>query len=337
MSEQQKQTSQTPELDIIEGRQEPGQGVDVELGGKDGGEGNRTTETKKPNDEEPHGKTAQRPEPDGVESLRAQLAAARLREAEKARRVEELERRNREFETASVETKTSILDAGIREAGLQKEAAKRAFQEAAAQQNAEGMADAQDKMADAAARLLRLQEGKSELQRQSGQPRTEGRVEARDAQQQPVHDNPIERVAAQMPAKSAAWIRQHPECITDAGMYDRMIRSHHVAVDQGLEPESPEYFGFIEQRLGYRAATQPNDPEPRREARQEPEKRPQSYAAPARGGHDATGSRNGNGRRTVTLTPEQRAVADAMEIPYDKYAASMLALEDEGRINKRTH
>jgi hypothetical protein len=109
-------------------------------------------------------------------------------------------------------------------------------------------AKAQRALAQAEAHLLQLENGKARLEESLNQTQ-EGRVEAPQipnfAPQVP--KDPVEIYAERLTPKSASWLRSHPEVVD---RIPRLTRAHEDALEDGLVAESPEYFSFIEQRLG---------------------------------------------------------------------------------------
>ena len=59
--------------------------------------------------------------------------------------------------------------------------------------------------------------------------------------------DPVDVYAERLTPKSAAWLRDHPEVVD---RIPRLTRAHEDALEDGLAPESPEYFSYIEKRLG---------------------------------------------------------------------------------------
>ena len=126
--------------------------------------------------------------------------------------------------------------------------AERIYADAMASGDSALAAKAQREMARIEARLLQLENGKRALEERL--QTTEGRVAEpempRFAPQQ--HMDPVEAVASQLTPKSAAWIRAHPEAATQI---QKLTAAHSAAVQlKGYEPESPEYFKYVEKQLG---------------------------------------------------------------------------------------
>ena len=142
---------------------------------------------------------------------------------------------------------------------------------------------------------------------------------------------------SQYGAKTQAWLEAHPKAFTDARYLNKAILAAQEATAiEGIADQSPEYFAFIEEKLGERQVQQPQSddtdetdegdelPVPAAAEHRtidhqsyEPEKPQQRAAGP--GSMAAVPTRNvpqgGNGggnRRTPTLNAEEREVADAL-------------------------
>ena len=109
-----------------------------------------------------------------------------------------------------------------------------------------------------------------------------------------------------MTPKSAAWVRSHPEFVTDAKKNRMMIAAHQLAIGHDLEPDSDEYFESVERTLALRkeepAVVIDEDP---MAAAAKPIVKPSPPAAPvSRSGNGAGGRPN-----VVTLSADERETA----------------------------
>jgi chromosome segregation ATPase len=121
--------------------------------------------------------------------------------------------------------------------------------------------------------------------------------------------------------KAREWIGEHKEYLTDKSFRDRATKAHYLAGIEGIKDDTPEYFAFIEEKLGL-SGDGKKQAEPK--ARQASSVRP--GAPPSRGGSNESG-----GGRFVRLTPAQREAAEICgmtDVEYAKY------LEDEKKSGK---
>lgn len=181
------------------------------------------------------------------------------------------------------------------------------------------IAAAQRRIGETAAELKQLEAGKASLP-----AATEGRVDTRREERRvPTEDEKFDRYIGQFKPRVQDWLRKHPECVKDQSKNERVIRAHHVAMDQGLEDGSDEYFDFLDQKMGYATDdsggdnVKPNgkggDPSLRAvpQQRQQPRQENRSMRVAPVSREGGGGSGGGGGGTQVTLTAgEQRNATD---------------------------
>lgn len=205
--------------------------------------------------------------------------------------------------------------------------AERAYADAMASGDYQAAGRAQRAMASAEAHLLRLQNEKSQAEQYIESLRTEGRVQAPPRQTfdpAPQSQDPIEQMAARLTPKSAAWLRAHPEA---ANKVEKLTAAHASAVElEGLKPETPEYFRYVEEKLGI---TQPQRSAPKKIM----------PSAPVQSSSSMSSSRSSQNGSTMVLSPAEveQAVLNEPELPRDKalevYARNKAALIREGKLS----
>jgi len=67
--------------------------------------------------------------------------------------------------------------------------------------------------------------------------------------------DPIERQCQGRSQRDAAWIRAHPEYVTDPRKLAKLSAAHHDALAEGHDPSSDSYLGHVERFLGLRGAS----------------------------------------------------------------------------------
>ena len=231
------------------------------------------------------------------ETLKGQLGQTtqRLVGAER-----ELETTRQQLETTKKEATSSQLDtvmSGIQAAESELKSAKQEFVTAAEAGNFSAQADAQERIAEAKARVLRLREAEGDLKDQA----TTKPAPRQETRQQPSHD-PVEAFTKGMSPKSAAWIRSHPDCVTDPKKNARMLAAHNLAMADDIPVDSDDYFARIEAGIAPKQVQQ--DPKP------EPGKvniRPSAPVAPA---GNASGGMNGGGQTVKLSVREVQSATD---------------------------
>jgi hypothetical protein len=228
--------------------------------------------------------------------------AAELAQQQTARRLEEVTQELQTTKTAVTESQLDTVLSGIQAAEAEATAAEQAYIAAAESGDFAAQARAQRKISAAEARIQRLNEAKGDLEEaKSAKPAP--RVEARpDPRQQPT--DRVEQFAANMSPRSAAWIRAHPDCITDDKKNKRMLAAHNDCLADDIAIDSDEYFARIEARIaGSVAKVEPKvEPKPDTSG-----KRPISAAA---SGANTGGGMNGGGTEVRLSQREVLAATD---------------------------
>lgn len=293
-------------------------------------------------DEKPVEKAAEAPPPpekaaegnreSALEDLKAQIEAHKRAVAQERAAREAAERQAREYESRvggyeseAQDHRLTAINNALRAVQAEADSAERIYADALAEGNHAQAAKAQRAIAALEARALQLENGKAAIE-DAAQARQ--RQPAPIPRQQPAED-PIEAWANQLTPQSAAWVRQHRDRLADPAVQRRVAAAHSAAIElEGLEAESPEYFRFVEERLGMRKS----------------ETKPAEPAAPARkpvpsAPVGAGGAGGGRSERTMTLTAEMRSVAHNLYPELTpaqaekQYALDRAALIKEGKIS----
>ena len=112
-----------------------------------------------------------------------------------------------------------------------------------------------DQIMDAKISLDKLRNGRVQIEAIRGAPADdddERPAPTRRQERQPTEDDLIEERLSQMAPRTADWLREHPEYLTDQKKQNRASAAHFKAVSEDLQPDTDEYFEFIETELGMR-------------------------------------------------------------------------------------
>jgi len=195
-------------------------------------------------------------------------------------------------ESQVVTSQLGTVESGIAAAEAEAQQAEQAYTVAFEAGDGAAMARAQRLIARSEGNLQRLTEAREDLKDVATRKGAGGDPNARQAPQRRQAADPVEATAATLSAKSAAWVRAHPECITDPRMNARMMAAHNLAVADDVALDSEEYFQRIEDGVKMKKSTPEPDGGGKGDGR-----RPSSGAAP--GGGSGGGL---NGGTTVKLT-----------------------------------
>jgi hypothetical protein len=192
-----------------------------------------------------------------------------------------------------VVSQADTIEAGILAAENEGKAVEAEYVQAFEAGDAPAMARAQRKMAAVEGRLGRLREAKDDLKEEAGKTTV-----SRQTPTQRAPSDPVEAVARTLSSASAAWVRAHPDCITDPKKNARMLAAHNLAVADDIPIDTPEYFERIEAGVNPTKTAAPAKEEKKPGAGV----RPSSAAAPS---GDVGGGMNGSSGATVQLTKRE--------------------------------
>lgn len=249
----------------------------------------------------------------GIDELKKQLTSFRQRAEAAERAARESEGRVAAVSRNAIDANLNMIVSSIETAKGASGTAKADYQRAMEAGDYAKAAEAQEQMADARANLLRLQERKSEME--SG----------RQTQQTPQPVSEVERIASQLSAPSAAWVRAHPDV---AKNFNKAEAAHRYAVDiEGVTVDTPDYFKRVEEILGMRKSEKTADGE----IEATPTRKSPPAQAPVT--QSTQSLRTGQAsRQSVTLTTAEREIAREMNMTDREYAIEKLAAIRDGQI-----
>ena len=259
----------------------------------------------------------------GIKELRVRLEQEQIARADAEKRAREMQhnanRANMEVQDTNLQLIHSAMENVKRNSDILKQHYAAALQAGAFDKAAE----IQEHMGINSAKLLQLENGRAALQSRLDNPPPQV--------QQPV--DPVEQVASQLSPRSASWVRNHPQCITDKRLYQKMVGAHNIAVADGYSPDTDEYFDFIENQMGFRRgagrSTEVEVDEPMSAASAPAQRRGAPPPAPS----SRAASGNNGSKNVVRLSSEEREMAQMMGMTPEEYGKNKLALKREGKLN----
>lgn len=255
---------------------------------------------------------------EGIDKLKRKFEAERQRNIELERRAAEAERYAQRAAFQTQDANYQMVVSAIGQVKMESEAIKAAYSSAMAAGDFDKAAELQEALAVRAHQISELSAGEREM-----------RARLEEAARQPVKPMPrsdepiVEQLARVVSPKSAAWLRSHGDTLNDERTVKRMFRAHDDAIDDGIEPDTPEYFEFIEGRLGIRG-------------RNGAEEAPEPAPAPRRSAPPppAPVSRGGQRQNVVRLSAQEAEMAKMMNMSEVDYAKNKVALQREGKLGK---
>jgi hypothetical protein len=253
---------------------------------------------------------------DGVEELRRRLEVERKGREEAEYRAHQAtsqaQQARSEVDSSNLQLVRTAIDTMKREGDI----LKANYKQAMAVGDYDSAAEYQEAMADARAKLLQLENGMSAMEAQSRQP-----------VQQVQHADPVEQLASQLSAPSAAWVRAHPEYARTPRLTQKMIAAHNLVTADGIASDTPEYFASVEKVLGIGA---PVEQESALSSASAPAQR---RSAPAAAPVSRSGTASGTRPNVVRLSSEEREMASMMGMSPEDYARNKIALKREGKLH----
>lgn len=226
--------------------------------------------------------------------------------AEERKRLARVEQERDAARQGMATREAEAIDAGIAAAETEATAAAAEYQAAFDAGDSKRMADAQRRIARAEARTLRFAEAKQELEyRREPEPQ-----KRRQVQQQPTDQ--FETYLSQFTERTAGWLREHRDWVTDGKKNAKLQAAHYDAVANDIQPDTDEYFTHVEERIGLREAAEP-EPAPKTNGAAKPAARKGPPAAPPVSGGGRGGG--GNSGNEVRLTAnEAKAATDGTHV-----------------------
>lgn len=267
-------------------------------------------------DEKIEKKVEEKPEvsPDeGILAMKKRLEAAETARLEAEKRAREASERAQKASSETKDANYQLVVNAIETVKSRAESIKQAYASAMSSGDYEKAAQLQEALAINAQQLSELKRGKKAMKEEMEKGNKSDEQLPRESSNEPM----IDQLARQVSPKSASWIRENRDELDNERMIRRMFRAHEDAVDDGLAPDSDEYFSYIENRLGLKKDITEvvEAPQPRKS---------QPPAAPV--------TRGGQRPNVVRLSRDQVEMAKMMGMSEADYAKNMVALQREGKM-----
>lgn len=262
-----------------------------------------------------------------------QIAEAERNARQKAeyyahQQAQQVGRANNEVQDSNLRIIMNAIDSTEQAAAV----AERDYAEAMAAGDYSLAAKAQRAIAQAESHLLQLNNGKSKLEEMLQQT-SEGSVyEPQVPSFEPrIPQDPVEMYAERLTPKSAKWLREHPEA---AESIEKLTAAHTAAIQlKGYEPESKDYFRYIEKQLGM---SRENYDEPRDNSKKQ---KTNLSSAPVSSSGSVSSSYSSGSANTMVLSPQEveMAILAEPELPRDRaieaYARNKAYLVKQGKLS----
>lgn len=261
---------------------------------------------------------------DAIDALQAQLDAANRRAAEAEERARSNESKLSAANDRVAQSDYDRVQGYIAAAKAKQDSIKRAIKSASELGDHDKFAELQTELATVATRLLQYEDAKVDLETKHHREKAER--DARPERVEPQQNvDPFEARISGLSAKSQAWLREHPECVTDEAENAKVLWAHKDAVKKGIRVDSPQYFDHLENLMGFTNSDGDDDGEvdietPRSESRRSLPAAPVSRDT--RMGQVAPGK--------YRLSREEVDIANSLGMTPAKYAENKIKMIKDG-------
>lgn len=193
---------------------------------------------------------------------------------------------------------------------------KSAYKEAMSVGDYDKAAEVQEIMSSNSAKMLQLENGRTAMENRPKQ-----------MPQAPV--DPVEAMASQLSPRSAKWVRENPQFATNPRMTQKMIAAHNIAIADGYQPDSDDYFEYVEETLRMKKNVDHDDDDNAlSEAAMTKTRRSSPVSAPV----SRSGSAPGTRPNVVRLSSDEREIARMNKMSDQEYARYKMQLQKEGKL-----
>lgn len=261
---------------------------------------------------------------EGISELKKSLEREKQARIEAEKRAREAHSQAQKANIDKNDSQYQLVVNAIETVKERAEALKTAYADSMAAGDYAKAAEIQNAMTVNATQLEKLKDGKKAMKKQM-----------KDAEAQPITPvqppvDIVEQLAANVTPRSAEWLRNSKDHLRNERDIRKMFRAHEDAIDDGIAPDTDEYFEFIENRLGMRSReeeknnTENTDSPFSSAATQAPKKSVSPPPAPV--------SRGTSPRpNTMRLTKLEAETAAALGMTPEDYAKNKALLQEEGR------
>lgn len=277
-------------------------------------------------DEKPEKKEKKEEKPevpvdDGISQLKKNLEREKQARLEAERRAQEAYKDAHKAKIEKTDSDYQLVVNAIETVQVRSEQLKNAYADAMNVQDYAKAAEIQSALNLNTQQLSELKKGQKVMQEQKEA------AEKQPAMPPPPQGDLVDQLAANVTPRSAAWLRESRDHLKTERDIRKMYRAHEDAIDDGIAPDSDEYFEYIDQRLGIRRNMDESNTKTSAEsplsAASAPRRSPQPPPAPVSNG----GQRSG----VIRLTPAQAEMAKDLNMKPEEYAKLHIMCQKEGR------
>lgn len=257
---------------------------------------------------------------EGISELKKNLEREKQARLEAERRAHEAMQHAQKAKVEKTDSDYQLVVNAIETVKSQKEQLKTAYADAMNVQDYARAAELQSAINMNDQQLSELKRGKKAMKEQREA------AEKQAATPAPQGDI-VDQLASQVTPRSAEWLRASREHLKTDRDVRKMFRAHEDAMDDGIAPDTDEYFEYIEQRLGIRKNMDEQDTKTSAESPMSAAAAPKRAVQPS----PAPVSRGTSRPNVMRLTAAEAETAAALGMKPEEYAKNKALLQKEGR------
>ena len=183
---------------------------------------------------------------EGIFELKKSLEREKQARLEAERRAHQATQQAQKAQIDKSDSDYQLVVNAIETVKAQNETLKSVYAEAMAAGDYSRAAEVQESLSMNANQLADLKRGEKPMKEQ-----LKANEESAGQQKQPQGDI-VDQLAANVSQRSAEWLRESRDYLKSERDIRKMFRAHEDAIDDGIAPDTDEYFEFIENRIGIR-------------------------------------------------------------------------------------
>lgn len=259
---------------------------------------------------------------EGILDLKRSLEREKQARLEAERRAQEAHQKAHQANADKNESDYQLVVNAIETVNSRNEQLKNAYAEAMSAQDYSRAAEIQMSISSNAQQLAELKKGEKAMKAQ---------IDAAEKSPQPAQQGDlVDQIASQVSQRSAAWLRDSREHFKGERDIRKMFRAHEDAVDDGITPDSDEYFQYIEQRLGIRKNMDEQETHASAESPLSAAAAPKRSVQPS----PAPVSRGSSRPNVMRLTAAEADMAASLGMKPEEYAKNKALAQKEGRYGR---
>lgn len=258
---------------------------------------------------------------EGILDLKKSLEREKQARLEAEKRAQDAYHKVHQANADKTESEYQLVVNAIETVNSRNEQLKHAYAEAMSIQDYSRAAEIQLSISSNAQQLSELKKGEKAMKAQ---------IEAAEKSPPVAPQGDIfDQIVSEVSPRSASWLKENRDHFKGARDIRKMFRAHEDAVDDGLTPDSNEYFEYVEQRLGIRRNMDERDTNASAESPMSAAAAPKRAVQPS----PAPVSRGSSRPNVMRLSAAEAEMADALGMKPEEYAKQKALAMKEGRYN----